>query len=161
MPAQHTITRISSITLDRVSARMHQADQRVRAARKDMSDRCYRRSMAPTCPTDLVSPTLPALPRIPDAVRAVYRSEDIAYWIAVQDYPNHVDSILRLGTETVREDVTAEALVAAIHAADAHAVACETLCAQYRQTVADAVAAHVATSVDAVRELAGLVGQTA
>jgi len=151
----HTLDRISTITLDRVAARMLQADARIRAAAADMVDRYYRRGSAPVVPTDLEALEMPTIPPVPDSIGAVLYDWSGSCQAAYSpQYRNCIISDVK--TASVRNTATAAQLVAAIRDADEYAALYERRATEYREATAKAIEAHAAGSVDAVRELTAL-----
>ena len=159
----NTYEKISKINPEQVAARLAKAAARFVAASNAATKTHYRHDGAPVnVPSDCIMPDLPTVPGIPDALHDVVhgdclashqsarRSEDGTFGWRSYIFPRGV---------IVLQSASPAQLVAAIKAADEYAAQAEQISRDYLASVETAIASHVASQVDAVNELAGLVAQ--
>jgi hypothetical protein len=113
----------------------------------------------PVCPSDLASPSLPAMDPVPDAVMQVITNPS--------HYSHGAERALALSPRDrrslwfvpgIKETCTTREFIEAIVAADSYADDFETKAREYRETVRNAVESHCERAQEDIATLAGLIG---
>lgn len=160
----NTYEKISKITPEQVTARLAKADKRFVAAKDAATKTSYRHDGALiNVPHDVVMPELPTVPPVPQDLLDGVHDVCIPQWSRGEKRDEDYSFTHRSGIFWSQIQIKASAspaqLVAAIKAADGYASQAEQISRGYLASVESAIAAHVASQVDAVNELAGLVAQ--
>lgn len=145
----NTVETITTITLAQITARMRQANERIKIAANNIVERHYQRGQTPVCPSDLAPLDMPAIPSLAthDGLYTSYRD---ASWIG---YSHRGVG----GDLSAAREASPVVLLGAIRSLDALAERCEAIAAAYRDATAAAIATHATAQTEAARELVGLV----